>query len=295
MAILWSSLTQGSVWSVLVLGVYITFRLLDIADLSAEGVFPLGGLLSATLISYGVHPISATLCAFLAGALIGLLAGMIHTRLGIPSLLTGILILTGLYSVNLHVTGGKSNIALLGSETIYTLFQVPFFTARNGSIFVITLMILGSLIAGLSYFFDTEIGLAFRATGDNERMSQANGIPVNAMKVLGYMIGHSLIALAGALVAQKDGFADIGMGIGTVVIGLASIMIVEVLLPNKSLLIRLLTLVLGSVLYRLLIDLILNQPWITIQATDLRLFSAVLLGGILYLPNMKHLLKRGKR
>ncbi|WP_446453006.1 ABC transporter permease [Tuanshanicoccus yangjingiae] len=282
-----SSFTQGVVWSVMAIGVYITFRLLDIADLSAEGTFPLGAAICASLITSGVHPIVATLIAFVGGALAGLLAGWIHTKLHIPALITGILVLTGLYSINLHVMAGRPNIALLGQTTIFSIVQDATGWSKNVSVLVVTLVVLAVILALLISFLNTEVGLALRATGDNLAMSAANGINTNWMKTIGYMIGNGLIALAGAMVAQKDGFSDIGMGIGTIVIGLASVIVAEVVIPNKTIGIRLTTIILGSFIYRLIIDTILNQPFISIRSTDLRFFSAVLLTFVLYLPELQ--------
>lgn len=285
--IITSSFTQGVVWAVMALGVYITFRLLDIADLSAEGSFPLGAAICATLITSGVPPIFATIAAFFGGGLAGVVAGWIHTKLKIPALLTGILLLTALYSINLHVMTGRPNIALLGQSTLYSIVQEATGWSKNLSVTVVTVLILAIIIILLVTFLNTEIGLALRATGDNETMSSANGINTKRMKTLGYMLGNGLIALAGALVAQKDGFSDIGMGIGTIVIGLASIIVAEVILPNKPLAIRMISLILGSFVYRLIIDIILNQQLISIRATDLRLFSAILLTIVLYLPEFQ--------
>ena len=282
-----SSFTQGTVWAVMAIGIYITFRLLSITDMSAEGVFPLGGAIGAILITNAINPWLATIIAFFGGALAGAVAGWVHTKLKIPPLITGILMQTGLYSINLHVMDGRPNIALLGQETIYSPLEEMFDISKNMSVTIIALIILAVIILLLVFFLHTEIGLALRSTGDNPRMSEANGINTNAMKTLGYMISNGLIALAGAMVAQKDGFADISIGIGTIGIGLAAVVIVEVILPNKSIGVRLTTIILGSFLYRLIIDTILNQPFIDIRPTDLRLFSSLLLGFVLFLPEIQ--------
>lgn len=290
-----SSFSQGTVWAVMAIGVYITYRLLDIADLSAEGVFPLGGAIAAISIINGVNPFLATILAFVGGSLAGLLAGWIHTKLHIPPLLTGILLQTGLYSINLHVMGGSSNLALLGQETIFTPVQEMFGFSKNISVTILALVILLIVICILVLFLHTEIGLSLRATGDNPRMSEANGINTNRMKTLGYMIGNGLVALSGAMVAQKDGFSDISMGIGTIVIGLASIIIAEVIIPNQSIGFRLASIIIGSFIYRLIIDTILNQPWFDIRPTDLRIFSAILLGFVLYFPEIQKKFAKRKK
>lgn len=282
-----SSFTQGAVWAVMSVGVYITFRLLDIPDLSAEGVFPLGGAIAAISISNEMDPFIATLLAFIGGAIAGLLAGWIHTKMKIPPLLTGILMQTGLYSINLHVMKGRPNIPLLGIDTIYTPIEEFMGYSKNMSVAIVSLIILAIIISFLVFFLNTEMGLGLRATGDNEKMSAANGINTDAMKTIGYMIGNGLIGLAGAMVAQKDGFSDIGMGIGTIVIGLSSIVIAEVIIPNRPLGQRLATIVAGSFIYRLIIDAILNQKFVAIQPTDLKLFSAILLGLVLFFPEIQ--------
>lgn len=283
-----SSFTQGVVWAVMAIGVYVMFRLFGIANLSAEGVFPLGAAITASLISNGVDPVLATLASFIGGMLGGLLAGWMHTKLLIPPLLTGIMVLTGLYSINLHVMQGRPNIALLGQDTIYTwLNNLSPSLSKNMTVSIVSLIVLAIVIALLVLFLNTEIGLALRSTGDNEEMSKANGINTDFMIILGYMIANGLIGLAGSMVAQKDGFSDIGMGIGTIVIGLASIIVAEVIFPNKSIGVRLITVIIGSFVYRLIIDAILNQPFIDIKPTDLRLFSAILLTVVLYLPEMQ--------
>lgn len=285
--ILISSVTQGAVWAVMAIGVYITFRLLDIPDLTAEGTFPLGAAIAAVLMSQGVSPVLATLAATVGGALGGLAAGLIHTKMYIPPLLTGILVLTGLYSINLHVMEGRPNITLLNVDTIYTPVQEMFNLNKNTAVLVVSLIVLAIVICLLVMFLHTETGLALRSTGDNAVMSEANGINTNSMKTLGYMIGNGLIALSGAMIAQKDGYSDIQMGIGTIVIGLASVIIAEVILKELTIGRRLTTIILGSIIYRLIIDLILNQPFVPIQTTDLKLFSAILLALILYFPEFQ--------
>lgn len=297
-----SSFTQGLLWAVMAVGVYVTFRLLDIADLSAEGVFPLGAAVSASIITMEHSqelapyiPFIATLAAFVTGAIAGLAAGVIHTKLNIPPLLTGILILTGLYSINLNIMDGRPNIALLGKITIFTALQDATGWSKNTTVAVITAIALAIILTILILFLHTEVGLALRATGDNDKMSEANGINTNRMKIVGYMIGNGLIGLAGAMLAQNNGFADIGMGTGTIVIGLASVIIAEVVVPNLTLGKRLTTIIIGSFVYRLIIDTILNQPFVTVKATDLRLFQALLLMLVLYLPEFQKQQGRLKR
>ncbi|MGO4938095.1 ABC transporter permease [Fundicoccus sp. Sow4_H7] len=289
-----SSLAQGVVWAIMAIGVFITYRLLNIADMSAEAVFPLGGAVSAIMITNGANPLVATAFAIVAGGLAGMVAGLIHTKMKIPPLLTGILVLTGLYTVNMHVMG-RPNIALIGANTIFKGMTDYLALGRNIPVIIIALIIVALIILILNAFLHTEIGLALRSTGDNEQMSQANGINTDRMKILGYMIGNGLIALAGSLVAQKDGFADIGMGTGTIVIGMSSLIIAEVIIPNQPLGIRLSTIVMGSFIYRIIIDLILNQKYFKVEPYDIKLFSAVLLGLVLFLPEMKKQFAKRRR
>ncbi|UUX32960.1 ABC transporter permease [Fundicoccus culcitae] len=289
-----SSLAQGCVWAIMAIGVYITYRLLNIADMSAEAVFPLGAAVSAIMITNDVNPLIATVASFFAGSLAGMVAGLIHTKMKIPPLLTGILVLTGLYTINMHVMG-RPNIALIGSNTIFKGLTDYLNLGRNIPVIIVSLIIVAIIVVVLNAFLHTEIGLALRSTGDNEQMSQANGINTDNMKTLAYMIGNGLIALSGSLIAQKDGFADIGMGTGTMVIGMSSLIIAEVVIPNQPLGIRLSSLVVGSFIYRIIIDLILNQRFFKVEPYDIKLFSAILLGFVLYLPEMKKHLNKYRR
>jgi putative ABC transport system permease protein len=275
-----SSLSQGLLWSIMAIGVYVTFRLLHIADLSAEGTFPLGGAVAASLLSAGWPALAATLIAWIAGMLGGLVGGFLHTKMKIPGLFTGILVLTGLYSVNLQILG-RPNVTLIDIDTVMRS------VGRLVGGRLIASMVVGGVAvvivtALFVWFFQTEVGLALRATGNNETMAEANAIPVDRMKMLGYMIGNGFIALSGALIAQNNGYADIGMGIGTIVIGLASIIVGEVLFGQRGFVISLLSIVVGSIVYRLVIDLVLL---LGVDPQDIKLFSAIVLAIILWLPH----------
>lgn len=291
MNILVSSLAQGILWSVMSIGIYIMFRLLDMADLSAEGTFTTGAAITAAVIgslsgnNNFFVPILATILSCFGGGLAGWLAGVIHTKMKIPSLLTGILMQTGLYSINLRIMGGKSNISLLQENTIFTLMDSSV-VGKNIQTIIICLCLLFALISSLNWFLHTEVGLAFRATGNNQRMSAANGIKTSWMISLGYILANSIIALSGSLVVQYTGYSDMQMGIGTIATGLAAIVIAEVILPNQSIFARLLSIVLGSITYRLIVDLILNQSWVDIQPSDLKLLTAIILGFILFFPEL---------
>lgn len=281
-SLLLSAMSQGLLWSLLAIGVYMTFRILDIADLTAEGSFPLGGGIAAIGIVNGLHPIVATLLAFGGGMLAGLVTGILNTKFKIPALLAGIITMTGLYSVTSRVMGAP-NIALLGESTVFTAAQNMGLSINN-AVILIGLLIVLLVILLLVLFFRTEIGLAVRATGDNPDMSEANGIRTENMKLLGYMISNGSIALSGALLAQNNGFADLNSGVGTIVIGLASIIIAEVLLRNKPILIRLLTIAAGAIIYRFILALVFE---LNVEPTDSKLASAIVLVICLSLPQIR--------
>ncbi|MGX7205290.1 ABC transporter permease [Enterococcus pingfangensis] len=277
-----SSTSQGILWSLLAIGVYMTFRILDIADLTAEGSFPLGGGIAAVAIVNGIHPALATLLAFGGGMLAGLVTGILNTKFKIPALLAGIITMTGLYSITSRVMGAP-NIALLGENTIFTTAQTMGLS-KNNAVILIGLLITLLVIFLLVLFFRTEIGLAVRATGDNPDMSEANGIKTENMKLLGYMISNGSIALSGALLAQNNGFADLNSGVGTIVIGLASIIIAEVLLHNKPIWVRLVTIVAGAIIYRFILALVFEM---NVEPTDSKLASAIVLVICLSLPQIR--------
>lgn len=283
MSLVLSSLSQGLLWSIMAIGVYLTFRILDIADLTAEGSYPLGAAICATGIVSGLNPLLATMLAFGGGLLAGLVSGLIHTKLKIPALLTGIVTLTGLYSINLKVLG-KANVALLRQKTLITQLYDMGFTK------IAAVMIIGALFAVvvivlLTLLMKTQIGLALRSTGDNIPMSESNGIKTDHMKMLGYMVSNGLIALCGALLCQNNGYADLNAGVGTIVIGLASIIIAEVMIRNLSIGWRLASIVLGSIVYRLIILAILAIPGM--DADLVKLFSAILLATVLFVPELQ--------
>ncbi|WP_105110840.1 ABC transporter permease [Streptococcus suis] len=283
MDIILSSISQGLLWSIMAIGVYLTFRILDIADLTAEGAYPLGAAVCATGIVNGLNPLVSTFLALFAGMIAGLVSGLLHTKMKIPALLTGIVTLTGLYSINLKILG-KANVALLKQVTLVTQLQDLGLSKINavlliGAVFVVAVILL------LTLLFNTQIGLAIRSTGDNIPMSEANGINVDKMKIYGYMLSNGLIALCGALLTQNNGYADLNSGTGTIVIGLASVIIAEVVLRNLRLGWRLVSVALGSVIYRLIILAILEIPGM--DADLVKLFSAILLAVVLYVPELQ--------
>ncbi|MBO0431350.1 ABC transporter permease [Enterococcus sp. DIV0660C] len=281
-----SSASQGVLWALLAIGVYITFRILDIADLTAEGSFPLGAGIAAMSITTGIHPLLACLLGFLGGALAGLVSGLLHTKLKIPALLAGIITMTGLYSVTSRVMGAP-NISLLGQPTIFEWVE-SLGVSKTTAVLIVGLCIALLIVFLLVFFLRTETGLAIRATGDNLAMSEANGINTDNMKIIGYMISNGCIALAGSLLAQNNGFADLNSGIGTIVIGLASIIIAEVLFRNQPLLSRFLTVILGAVIYRFILALVFE---LNVEPSDSKLASALVLVICLSFPQIQEKLR----
>ncbi|CRH93935.1 Autoinducer 2 import system permease protein lsrC [Chlamydia trachomatis] len=255
--------------------------------MTAEGAYPLGAAICATGIVNGVNPLLATGLAFLGGMGAGLLSGFLHTKLKIPALLTGIVTLTGLYSINLKVMG-KANVALLRQTTLVTQLR-DLGLDKTGAVLVIGAVFVLAVIALLTLLMKTQVGLALRSTGDNIPMSEANGINVDRMKIYGYMLSNGLIALCGALLTQNNGYADLNSGTGTIVIGLASVIIAEVIIRNLSIGWRLTSVVLGSILYRLIILAILEIPGM--DADLVKLFSAILLATVLFVPELQKKLK----
>lgn len=280
--LLLSTVGQGLQWSILALGVFLSFRVLDAADLSVEGSFPLGAAVAATGIVAGLGITVSVLLAVVAGCLAGAVTGYLTTKLRIPVLLSGILTMIGLYSVNLHVMG-KANVGLLQETTLFTLFESLGLTVPQAGLVV---GLLFAVVVGviIYWFFGTEIGTAIRATGINAQMARAQGINTDGMMVLGLVISNGLVALSGAIVAQNNGFADVGMGVGTIVIGLASVIIGEVLFGASTFKMRLVSVVLGSIVYRLVIAAVLEMG---MPPNDLKLFTAVLVAIALSLPLIK--------
>lgn len=283
------TISQGLLWSVMSIGVYLTFRVLDIADLTVEGSFPLGAAVAAALLTAGYNPITAILMACVAGMLSGVVTGFLHTKLKIPALLAGILSMIALYSVNLRIMG-KANLSLLQLDTIFTIFPI----SLDNQMMVLLVGFVIVLVVGIInyWFFGTEIGAAIRATGFNQHMIRANGVNTNTTIILGLLMSNGLVAVSGALVAQSNGFADVGMGVGTIVIGLASVIIGEVLFGTKSFRNCLISVVLGSIVYRIVIAIVLQ---IGMPPNDLKLFTAVLVTLALSMPLFKAKLNDKRR
>ena len=279
-----STVSQGLLWAIMALGVFLTFRVLDIADLSVEGTFPLGAAVAATLIDAGHSVWFAMLIALIAGCIGGTVTALLTTKLKIPALLSGILTMIGLYSVNLMIMG-KANVPLLRAETVFTLTENLFGVSSVVATLIVGLVATVIVGAIMYWFFGTVLGTAIRATGCNPQMARAQGINTNVMVILGLLISNGLVALSGALVAQSNGFADVGMGTGTIVIGLASVIIGEGLFGTRSFKNWLISVVLGSVVYRAVIAIVLE---LGMPPNDLKLFTAVLVAIALSLPLIKN-------
>lgn len=279
-----STVSQGLLWAIMALGVFLTFRVLDIADLSVEGTFPLGAAVAATLIDAGHSVWFAMLIALIAGCIGGTVTALLTTKLKIPALLSGILTMIGLYSVNLMIMG-KANVPLLRAEIVFTLTEDLFGVSSVVATLIVGLIATTVVGVIMYWFFGTVLGTAIRATGCNPQMARAQGINTNVMVILGLLISNGLVALSGALVAQSNGFADVGMGTGTIVIGLASVIIGEVLFGTRSFKNWLISVVLGSVVYRAVIAIVLE---LGMPPNDLKLFTAVLVAIALSLPLIKN-------
>ena len=279
-----STVSQGLLWAIMALGVFLTFRVLDIADLSVEGTFPLGAAVAATLIDAGHSVWFAMLIALIAGCIGGTVTALLTTKLKIPALLSGILTMIGLYSVNLMIMG-KANVPLLRAETVFTLTEDLFGVSSVVATLIVGLIATTVVGVIMYWFFGTVLGTAIRATGCNPQMARAQGINTNVMVILGLLISNGLVALSGALVAQSNGFADVGMGTGTIVIGLASVIIGEVLFGTRSFKNWLISVVLGSVVYRAVIAIVLE---LGMPPNDLKLFTTVLVAIALSLPLIKN-------
>lgn len=274
--------SQGIIWGIMTLGVYITFKVLDFPDLTVDGSFALGGAVSAILISNGMNPFITLFFSFLAGSLAGLATGILNTKLQIPGILAGILTMIALYSINIRVMGGRPNIPLLGTATSLTIIQNILSLSKVVSDLLVGFVFSVFIVLIMYWFFGTEMGCAIRATGNNEKMIRALGVDTNVMKTIGLMISNALVSLSGALVTQSQGYADVGMGTGTIVIGLASVIIGEVIFGNRfNFLYKLSSIVMGSIIYRIIIAIVLQ---LGLKATDLKLLTAIIVAIALSVP-----------
>lgn len=272
------AVAQGIIWGIMAIGVYITFKVLDLADLTVDGTFGTGGAVMVMCTVSGMNIYLAMFLSFVAGCCAGLITGIIHTKFGIPAILAGILTQLALYSINLRIMDGRANQALSIDkyDILVSLRYIPK-SLIVGAIFTVAIIII------LYWFFGTEIGNGIRATGSNEAMARANGINTGLNKVFGLIISNGIVGLSGALLAQYQGFADINMGRGAIVIGLAAVIIGEVIFGKlfKNFALKLLSAVFGGIIYYIVITLVLR---LGLNANDLKLFSALVVALFLGVP-----------
>ena len=278
---------QGLIWGIMAIGVYITYKILDLADLTVDGTMCTGGAVCVVMILNGFPVWISLLFAFLAGVIAGLVTGLLHTAMGIPAILAGILTQLGLYSINLRIMGGKANQALNVDkyDLLVSLRYIKGVPISQNTILVAAVLAL-LLIGILYWFFGTELGCAIRATGSNSNMSRAQGINTDRMKIFGLMLSNGIVAFASGLYAQYQGFSEINAGRGAIVIGLAAVIIGEVIFgkisPNFAF--KLLSVVLGAIIYYLVLQVVL---WLGLNSNDLKLLSAVVVAVFLAVPYMK--------
>lgn len=274
------TLEQSFIFAVMVLGVYISYKILDFPDMTVDGSFPLGAAVAAASIVKGLNPVLALILAMAAGAAAGFITGMIHVKLRVTNLLAGIIVMTGLYSINLRIMG-KSNIPLFSVKHLF-----------NGSVSAIIVVAIILLIVklGIDFLLKTKFGFALKALGDNESLIISLGLNEKTLKIYGLMLANSLVALSGAILAQYQGFADVGMGTGTIITGLASIIIGDALFGKKKIIKISMMVILGTIIYRTIIALSLK---VGMNASDLKLITSALVVIIIFLKEKKHLLKKG--
>ena len=278
MTALLGAIELGTIYAILALGVFISFRTLNMPDLTVDGSIVTGMATSAVLCVAGVNPYVALVGAFAAGACAGLLTGFLHTKLKIQAILAGILVMLASYSINLRIMGKTPNIPLTKSDTIYKMADQVMPSKYSGIILGIIILVV--IIALLYMFLQTRIGFVFRATGDNEDMVRAAGVSGDTMKLLGLALSNGLVGLAGGMLAQNQAFADINSGTGMMVIGLASVILGEVVFGMSTLLRRLIAASLGAILYRIIIS---QALYIGMESSDLKLVSAIIVAMALYL------------
>lgn len=283
------AVVQGIIWGIMAIGVYLTYKIIDVADLTVDGSFATGGAVLVVLVTGGTNVYVAMLCAFLAGCLAGLATGIFHTKFGIPAILAGILTQLGLYSINLRIQSGRSNITLSVMKYNYPI------TLRNiNQSMIICVVVTVALIAILYWFFGTELGHSLRATGCNQSMARANGINTNTGKIIGMVISNGIVAMAGGMLAQYQGSSDVSMGRGAIVIGLAAVIIGEVLFGKicDNFAFKLLSAVFGGIIYYIVITFVLE---LGLNANDLKLFSALVVALFLGVPYWKAQISQNKK
>ena len=280
------AVAQGMIWGIMAIGVYIPYKVLDLADLTVDGTMATGGAVCVMLMLNGVNVWLALLCAVIAGMLAGLLTGVFHTAMGIPPILAGILTQLSLYSINLAIMGFKANQGISVTKYPLIVSQRSVRQLAWGNPIYTTLIVLALLIAVLYWFFGTELGSSLRATGANEAMSRAQGINTRIAKILGLMISNGIVALSSAMLAHYQGFVDVNMGRGAIVIGLAAVIISEVLFPRlfRNFALKLIGVAIGAVIYYIVIQVVL---WLGLDTNLLKLLSAVVVAVFLAIPYWK--------
>lgn len=280
------AVAQGLIWGLMAIGVYITFKVLDLADLTVDGTMCTGGAVCIMLMTNGVNVWVALVCAFLAGMAAGAITGILHTAMGIPAILAGILTQLALFSINLRIMGGKANQAINPDkyDLLVSLRNVKSFALDNP--ILVSILFTVVLIALLYWFFGTELGASLRATGSNPNMSRAQGINTNFTKVLGLMLSNGLVALSSALLAQYQGFADVNMGRGAIVIGLAAVIIGEVIFGKlfHNFALKLVAVAIGAILYYLVYQVVI---WLGLNTDDMKLITALIVAAFLAIPYWK--------
>lgn len=283
--ILTNSCYEGLVFGLIAIGVYITFRVLSFPDLSVDGTFPLGGAVAAVMIAnHDMNPFLATMIALAAGILAGALTAILNTKLRISALLSGIIMMVGLWSINLRIMD-RPNIALLRERTVFDIIEDNLGIEGMTLSIITVLMVVAAVFFVLNWFLRTDLGLALRATGDNEQMVRSLGADTDKTVILGCALSNGLVALSGALVAQNQGFTDVGMGIGMIVMGLATVIIGEGLLRPKGIAMILIACLLGTFVYRFLINVALRIDYV--EPGDLKVITAILVIAVLALPYIR--------
>ncbi|CAM3759401.1 ABC transporter permease [Cohnella lubricantis] len=283
---IYGAIELGLMYALMALGVYITFRILDFPDLTVDGSFATGAAIAAVMITHGYHPLIATLAAFGGGLLAGVCTGLLHTKGKINGLLSGILMMIALYSINLRITG-KPNTSLIGESTIFSS------VASTTWLYIVVLLAVAvAFMLLLNAFLHTDLGLALRATGDNDRMIRSFGANTDRTKIIGIALSNGLVALSGAMIAQDGGYANNSMGIGMIVIGLASVIIGEAIFGAKNVVRATLAALLGSIVYRIVIALALRADWLHLNASDLKLITAIIVIIALVIPTARRALKQ---
>lgn len=279
------ALQIGLLFGLVAIGVWLSFRILDFPDLTVDGSFPLGAAVASTAIVSGLDPFTATLLAVIAGMMAGFVTAWISTRWNILHLLASILTMISLYSINIRIMG-RPNTSLLGETTIFDALQIFGLPPYENTIVLMGIITLLAAIL-VKWFLSTQLGMGMRATGSNPKMAQAQGISNHFNIKLGISISNGLVALAGALFAQSEGFADVTMGVGTIIIGLAAVIVGEAILNPKTIAMALVSCIIGAIFYRLAISFSLNLNFIGLQASDINLITALLVGFAMITPRLR--------